>query len=87
MTPEYFLSLNDQRRESILAKKGIHLAQRENGELFYDLYQVDSFYVEFCYFISVNSTVTTNVFTDIRNLNPYLENCNISDLLKASQVA
>lgn len=87
MTPDYFISLNDQRREAILAKKGIHLAQGEKGELLYDLYQVDSFYVEFCYFISVNSTVTTRVFTEIDNLGPYIENCKIDELLKRSQVA
>ena len=87
MTPEYFISLNDQRRESILTKKGIHLAQLEKGELLYDLYQVDSFYVEFCYLISVNSTVTTRVFTDTESLSPYLENCQIGELLKSSQVA
>lgn len=87
MTPEYFISLSDQRREAILAKKGTYLAQLEKGELLYDLYQVDSFYVEFCYFISANSTVTTRVFTEVESLTPYLENCKIEELIKTSQVA
>ena len=71
MTAEHFLSLQDQKRETILTTKGIYVAQRETGDLVYDLYQVDSFYVEFCYSFSENSTVTTTVFTDLDCLAPY----------------
>ena len=71
MTAQNFLSLHDQRREAVLITKGIYLAQRETADFVYDLYQVDSFYVEFCYSISENSTVTTAVFTDLDCLAPY----------------
>ncbi|MEJ7914344.1 MAG: hypothetical protein WKF70_14400 [Chitinophagaceae bacterium] len=87
MTPEYFISLPDKKREDILTKKGIHLAQLEKGELLFDLYQVDSFYVEFCYFISVNSTVTTKVFTDTENLSPYIDKSKNGKFLNVSLMA
>ena len=71
MTAEYFLSLKDKKREAILTTKGIFLAQKEIGDMIYDLYQVDSFYVEFSYSISGNRTVTTNVYTDLRSSAQY----------------
>ena len=67
MTAEYFLSLNDRRREAILTTKGVFLSQKEIGGVVHDLYKVDAFYVEFRYSISGNSTVITNVFTALES--------------------
>lgn len=72
MSANEFSLLNDENREDILTMDGTLLAQREQNGLFYDLYQVDGFYVEFCYQISRNSRVTTTVFSDTSMLDPYL---------------
>ncbi|MEO6914840.1 MAG: hypothetical protein ABI151_03590 [Chitinophagaceae bacterium] len=72
MTAHEFSLLNDENREDILTFQGTLLGQREQNGFYYDLYQVDGFYVEFCYQISRNSRVTTAVFSDTAKLDPYL---------------
>ena len=72
MTAEAFCQLNDESREDILTLEGTHIGQREANGLFFDLYQVQAFYVEFCYHLGRNSKVTTNIFADMDQLDPYL---------------
>ena len=72
MTAQAFSLLNDESREDVLTSQGILLGQREQNGLYFDLYQVDGFYVEFCYQISANSKVTTRILSDTEILDPYL---------------
>ena len=72
MTAEAFCQLNDESREDILTLEGTHIGQREVNGLFFDLYQVQGFYVEFCYHLGRNSKVTTHIFDDTDQLDPYL---------------
>ena len=71
MTAQAFSLLNDESREDVLTSQGILLGQREQNGLYFDLYQVDGFYVEFCYQISANSKVTTKILSDTEVLDPY----------------
>ena len=73
MTAQEFSLLNDENREDVLTFQGTLLAQREQDGLYFDLYQVDGFYVEFCYQISRNSKVTSTIFSDLSMLDPYLD--------------
>lgn len=72
MTAHEFSLLNDESREDMLTFEGTLLGQREQNGLYFDLYQVHGFYVEFCYQLSRNSRVTTIVFSDTAMLDPYL---------------
>lgn len=83
MTAEAFCQLNDENREDILTLEGSYIGQREANGLFFDLYQVQGFYVEFCYHIGRNSKVTTRIFADMDLLDPYLvENVSLESLVR-----
>ena len=82
MTHYQFDHLNYVEQEESICDNGIFLATRDAGDLMYDLYQIDSFYVEFFYNINKNNLkVKLRCFTDTEELRPYFDSIDISGLL------
>lgn len=65
-----FLSAED--REELIRTRGVFLASRSEGDFLMDLYQMDSFYVEFFYLTHDHGVVKSRCFTSPDELKPYL---------------
>jgi hypothetical protein len=77
-----FGHLNEIEQEESIEDEGVFLANRNDGQLMFDLYQIGDFYVEFYYFIDRNNAkVKLRSFVDTDELRPYIETMDISDLL------
>jgi len=84
MTLYQFNHLNEVEQEESVEDEGVFLANRNEGVLMFDLYQIGSFYIEFSYHINRNtSKVMLRSFIDTSDLHPYLDTIDISDLLKS----
>ena len=81
MTLLQFDHLHYVEQEESICDQGVFLANRYEGELMYDLYQIDSFYVEFFYNINKNNLrVKLRCFSDTEELKPYLDSIDITKL-------
>lgn len=81
MTIYTFDHLHEIEQEESVEDEGVFLANRNDGKLMFDLYQMGDFYVEFYYFIDRNNAkVKHRSFIDTDELHPYLEMMDISNL-------
>jgi hypothetical protein len=81
MTIYKFDHLHKIEQEESVEDEGVFLANRNDGQLMFDLYQIGDFYVEFYYYINRNDfKVKLRSFVDTEELNPYLETIDISKL-------
>ncbi|MEO5998541.1 MAG: hypothetical protein ABIN89_17420 [Chitinophagaceae bacterium] len=81
MTLYQFDHLNEIEQEESIEDEGVFLANRNEGLLMFDLYQIGDFYVEFYYNINRNSSkIMLRSFVDIEELHPYLDTIDISYL-------
>ena len=81
MTLQQFNGLEEILQAGILWKRGVHIATRDDEVYQYLLYQLDSFYVEVLYHVEFEVIHRLKTFIDDSNLEPYLENVNITDLI------
>ena len=73
------LSLFD--KGEVLYEHGVHISERKDAEFGYVLYQLNNFYVEVKYSIEGNKIMSLNVFSTTTELEPYLPNIDISNML------
>lgn len=77
MTLYQFNSLNEMQQADELWEKGVHIAERPEGDFELLLYQIDSFYVEVWYQRVDNKIKKIRSFSSINALEPYLKNIQI----------
>jgi hypothetical protein len=58
----------------------VHLTQRFDGDIGYNLYQLNNFYVEVLYNGGLNAITKFISFSTYTKLEPYLEKVDISNL-------
>lgn len=76
-----FISLDAVLQEEIIKECGVYIAGRADKKFIYDLYQIDSFYVEFFYKPMAESRIHARAFDDTKNLCSYLKEIDISCLV------
>jgi len=79
MTLQEFRSLNKEDQYILLWEKAVLVADRENDEYKYILYQLDSFYIELR-LSKHNFTEILATFSRERRLQPYLESIDLGFL-------
>jgi len=79
MTLQEFRSLNKDEQYILLWERAALVADRENYEYKYILYQLDSFYIELR-LSKHNFTEMLVSFSRDRRLQPYLENINLGSI-------
>lgn len=72
-----FSFLPEEDKEEIVRAKAVFLATRHEGDWLFDLYQLDSFYVEFFYMAHDHGVVKSRCFLSPDELKPYLGLINI----------
>jgi hypothetical protein len=81
MTFLQFKSLSPYKQFEILTKKGVMIADRIGTAYKYLLYQIDSFYVELKYNLFETKIEAIKCFFDTKDLDPYLGDISLPDLL------
>lgn len=82
MTHFEFMQLSSQQQYHIVAMEGVEIARRNNGLNQYFLYQLYSFYVEVKFHCTTQQLAGIRSFTDSLALDSYLENIDVSSLVK-----
>ena len=83
MTLNQFKGLDEETQIRTLWQKGVHVATNDNALYQYLLYQLDGFYVEVSYHISMETFHSFWSFSDTRYLDPYLQQINIEPLCRS----
>lgn len=76
----YFKTLSPPWQARIICECGVRLGEREYNEVFVELYQVDSFYVEVHYRQSDSEVMKITSFEDICFLEPYFNTISLNEL-------
>jgi hypothetical protein len=82
MTLQYFKSLPRKQKKIIVLRTGIFLSEKNYGFLRTMLYQVDGFYVEIFFTKLSRDAVWFRSFDSTNNLQPYLQQIDISALFQ-----
>lgn len=72
-----------QKKKQLLFNHGVYLAQRPSGEFIILLFQIDSFYAEVYFDTEEEQIGYIRTFTSVNDLEPYLQQVDISPLLAA----
>ena len=81
MTMYEFSILDKEDQEIYLDKHGTFLVTREENGFIFDLYKMDSFYVEFFYYTNDHGKIVVRCFSSIEELKPYLDIIDIDGLV------
>jgi hypothetical protein len=81
MTLYQFKSKNETEQTDIIGSKGELIAEREEKFCTIHLYQVGSFYVEVYHHNHFNVVIRVKSFKDLKQLDPYLQQINIDEIL------
>lgn len=82
MEKEFFIKMNLTRQAHYTWEHGIHLAKVEGFQFDYDLYRLENFYVEIIYNLELGQVESVEGFDQQEKLMIYLEQVDISELLK-----
>ena len=80
MTIDDFNYMDSIAKTELLTMQGVFLGTRKDGCFRISLYQVEQFYVELFYHISQKCYISMRSFEDVGDLNPYLDEIDISDI-------
>lgn len=81
MTIWEFSIMEKEDQEIVLDKHGTFLATREEDGFIFDLYKMNSFYVEFFYFTNDHGKIVVRCFNSVEELKPYLDIINLDGLM------
>ena len=81
MTLKYFRKLSESKQFRRLLQKGVCIAERTTGEAQLLLFQVDAFYVEVAFDNDTTEVLRVRHFEDGDELQPYLKDIDISNIL------
>ncbi|MEO5997072.1 MAG: hypothetical protein ABIQ00_10305 [Chitinophagaceae bacterium] len=74
-----FQLLHEYEQEEMIFHRGVFLGNYIRGNKICDVYQLGSFYVKFCYLLSINGKAIVTAFHSADNL-PFLKDIDISAL-------
>jgi len=74
-----FQLLHEYEQEEIIYENGVFLGNYVRGNKICDVYQLDSFYVKFCYLLNIQGSAIVTAFPRADNL-PFLKDIDISGL-------
>jgi len=77
----YFKTLSLPWQARIVCENGVRIGERKNENVFVELYQVDSFYVEVHYRQRDSEIIKITSFEDICYLEPYFNNILFTELV------
>jgi hypothetical protein len=80
MTFYQFKVLSEYKQYEFLKNKGVFIAGRISTAYKFFLYQIDSFYVELKYNLYETRIEAIKCFSDLKPLDPYLENIKLPGL-------
>ena len=80
--PYQYNCLTEVHRKALLLSKGTFVSSRKDGELSVLLYQLYSFHVEAFYSKELNEVQKIRSFSTTEQLQPYLDQIDISTLLE-----
>lgn len=80
MTLYEYKLLDEREQIEAFWDKGVHLAERSDGEYSILLYQIEGFYVEVFYHKEHNNIVRLRSFFSTGQLRPYLHRVDVSGL-------
>lgn len=76
-----FILMNEGEKAKTLLNQGILVSKIKEKPMIRFLFQMDDYYVELCCDASQKEVKTFNAFTDTRQLQPFLEQIPLNDLL------
>ena len=79
MIMQEFQLLHEYEQEEIIYERGVFLGNYVRGNKICDVYQLEAFYVKFCYLLSINGKAMVTAFPQPDNL-PFLNDIDISGL-------
>jgi hypothetical protein len=82
MTAAQFKLLNEEKQKELVAQFGVMVALLEWEGYRIFLFQVDGFYVEYFFSAKTNELAWTTVFEDTSLLSKYLENIDITSVMR-----
>ena len=71
MTLQEFIQLNEVEQEEVIWDNGSFIATRDNDHLMYDLYKIDSFYVQFSYVLNKPETITITASANLSQFSSF----------------
>ncbi|MEO6733533.1 MAG: hypothetical protein ABIN01_20080 [Ferruginibacter sp.] len=81
MTLYFFNQMDEQEQLEAIWAYGVKIGERVDGEFTFELFQIDSFYVERSYHTEHKFFRTLRSFTSTIPLDPYIQQFNIKDML------
>lgn len=79
MTMHEFQLLHEYEQEEMIFERGIFLGNYVRGNKICDVYQLNNFYVKFCYLLSTQGKAVISVFKNPGSL-PFINDIDISSL-------
>ena len=73
MTMQSFHYLNEIEQADLVTEKGTFICERVDGDTIYNLYQIDAFFVEYCFFSSDDREAQCRIFKSPPRFHPYRE--------------
>lgn len=77
-----FILLNIDEKQAVALHEGVLIAKRTNQDCLIFLFQMESFYVELFCSLESRMVEEVRIFDATKQLEPYLEEIPIEDLLK-----
>jgi len=81
MKLKYFRRLSEPLQYRRLLTKGVCIGERIHNDALVLLFQIDEFYVEITFHKETDELMSTRSFDDIQELDPYLEQVRIPQIL------
>ena len=79
MIMQDFELLHEYEQEEVIYEQGVFLGNYVRGNKICDVYQLEAFYVKFCYLLNINGKAIVTTFPKPDNL-PFLKDIDISGL-------
>jgi hypothetical protein len=84
MTLYEFNSLDEQGKLEVVVGDSVYIATREDKEHMIRLYHTDDFYIELFYHFDEEALKKIRTFRNVSQLEPYLGNINIEELINGT---
>lgn len=81
MTLQYFRKLAENKQYRCVLEKGAYVTERNQGDALVMLFQIDQFYIEIFFQIDTDELLGAYCFQNTDELQLYLEQINLDELL------
>ncbi len=73
MTYRQFMGLDEESQQAIFIQQGVVVAERTEALYYYQLYQIDGFYIEIQFNRNFDKVLSSMAFQSLHKLDPYLQ--------------